>query len=381
MTGTLETAAADLQEQARQTFRQSQAEEMPLTGKALGEMFDRSDRWGRDRIAEVRGPASAPPPFVGWGAATKPEALPEAMPEVERRPETGERQPVAPVAAAAAPERQPDITERQPQRQPETSAVTVKTRPKASTWLFLLGAIVGLGVSINTSWRYFDQKMGIHDVVERVSMFAGMEIVLIACGVAMFEAARDPKAKAGPAKVLAWALCAVSAFAAMQLSGGLVGPMRVILGPVLAVIGLHLALGIELRAGKHERTGALAKAGREIRERLLSRLGLADDERDAAARTRDRKARKLARTKASAARRAAHIARAPGLVLFRQRRLTRAIKTADVTHDETQRQRLLAEIQTIEHAEKLRTLQQPSPWQAAIAAAAAETATAAGGER
>jgi len=48
-------SAAALQEDARQTYRQSLAAEMPLSGKALGSMFDRGERWGRDRIAEVRG--------------------------------------------------------------------------------------------------------------------------------------------------------------------------------------------------------------------------------------------------------------------------------------------------------------------------------------
>lgn len=48
------TTATDVQEQAREVYRQSVAAEMPLTGRQLGEMFDRSERWGRDRIAEVK---------------------------------------------------------------------------------------------------------------------------------------------------------------------------------------------------------------------------------------------------------------------------------------------------------------------------------------
>src|SRR5690606_8447592 len=48
------TTATDVQAQAREVYRQSVAAEMPLTGRQLGEMFDRSERWGRDRIAEVK---------------------------------------------------------------------------------------------------------------------------------------------------------------------------------------------------------------------------------------------------------------------------------------------------------------------------------------
>ena len=41
------TAGAAVQEEARQTYRQSVAAELPLSGKALGSMFDRSESWGR----------------------------------------------------------------------------------------------------------------------------------------------------------------------------------------------------------------------------------------------------------------------------------------------------------------------------------------------
>lgn len=55
------TAAAEIQERARQTYRESLAEMRPLTGAELGAQFARSERWGLDRIKEVReaGPAPA----------------------------------------------------------------------------------------------------------------------------------------------------------------------------------------------------------------------------------------------------------------------------------------------------------------------------------
>lgn len=51
---TVEVSPEVLQEQARQAFRESVAAELPLSGAALGRMFNRSPRWGRDRIAEAR---------------------------------------------------------------------------------------------------------------------------------------------------------------------------------------------------------------------------------------------------------------------------------------------------------------------------------------
>jgi hypothetical protein len=38
----------------RDAYRHSVAAGTPLTGAALGDMFDRSPRWGTDRVAEVR---------------------------------------------------------------------------------------------------------------------------------------------------------------------------------------------------------------------------------------------------------------------------------------------------------------------------------------
>lgn len=40
-------------------YRQSLDAEMPLTGAALGRMFGKSDRWGRERIGEVRAELAA----------------------------------------------------------------------------------------------------------------------------------------------------------------------------------------------------------------------------------------------------------------------------------------------------------------------------------
>lgn len=45
---------ADLRRQARQAYRDSVVAGAGLSGKALGERFGRSERWGRERIAEVR---------------------------------------------------------------------------------------------------------------------------------------------------------------------------------------------------------------------------------------------------------------------------------------------------------------------------------------
>lgn len=45
---------AEAMAEARETYRQSVAVDMPLSGAKLGEMYGKSRSWGRDRIAEVK---------------------------------------------------------------------------------------------------------------------------------------------------------------------------------------------------------------------------------------------------------------------------------------------------------------------------------------
>ena len=69
-----EAPPADLQERARQAFRDSVTNGEPLSGKALGELFERGERWGRDRIAEARkdtDTVTAPRPRPARKAAPK----------------------------------------------------------------------------------------------------------------------------------------------------------------------------------------------------------------------------------------------------------------------------------------------------------------------
>lgn len=56
--------SGDARELARDAWRDSAAAGSPLTGRELGERFDRSERWGRDRIAEAR-------PEARTGAGTR----------------------------------------------------------------------------------------------------------------------------------------------------------------------------------------------------------------------------------------------------------------------------------------------------------------------
>lgn len=122
MTATTDEAAS-LQAEARRLYAESIEAEMPLSGKALGERFGRSERWGRDRVAEVRQQAAAAAATAATAATgTAAERLPvpagrqpgEVERQPVRQPETGAAMAAAAGAAAAAAERQPVIAGRQP---------------------------------------------------------------------------------------------------------------------------------------------------------------------------------------------------------------------------------------------------------------------------
>lgn len=88
------TPAQQAQHDARQMYRDSLKAQNPLTGVELGKAFKRSERWGRDRIAEVKTEASSP---------VLPE-LPEAAPVVELTPPADTED-----AAAELPETEPHL--------------------------------------------------------------------------------------------------------------------------------------------------------------------------------------------------------------------------------------------------------------------------------
>jgi len=203
-------------------------------------------------------------------------------------------------------------------------------------------------VSLDTNWRLFEY-LGVSALWERAVMFVVLDFALIACGVAMRASIRST-GQPGPARMLAWALSGVAAFGAIVMSGPIVGTLRVLLGPVLGIVALHMALGIEMRSHNGGST-TMARIGFELRERMLSWLGLGNDQRDALARIRDR-----------AAYRAARLAMAPKYTPFRKRRLERALRKSYVAHDPDRRAALLNELATVRHADQLAKLPQPSPW-------------------
>lgn len=221
--------------------------------------------------------------------------------------------------------------------------------PKGALGFYVV-AVMAIGVSVDTSFRFFGEKLGIHGVAQ-YALFTVMEAALIACGWAMAQNVRANRGP-GPYRVTAWALCGFAAYAAVDLSGPIEGPARAVLGPALGLVMLHHALGIDKRAARGD--GVVGTWGRvvwEYRERFLSLLGLGNDSRTALQRTRERSAR-----------RAARLVLAPKWTPFRKARLDRAIRQSGMDADAGMKDRMLSALAHRKHRDALETLELPSPW-------------------
>ncbi|MGW5518699.1 hypothetical protein [Nocardia africana] len=231
-----------------------------------------------------------------------------------------------------------------------TTAPAEKETPPGAAGFYVV-SLMSLLVSLDTSWLYFRDNLGIENLWIRGGMFSVLEAALIACGIGMAMGVRRGHGPGSP-QISAWILCGVSAWMAISVSGALDGAARVMLGPVLGMIMFHHALGIEKKA-RTENSGIWARIGRELRERMLSRFGLANDERDAAQRTRDRNATRAVELS---------IQRPLWKRWSRAARMERALLAAGVADDPAMLARVKARRAVVHHAQALQTLDSGSPW-------------------
>ncbi|MEU5071139.1 hypothetical protein AB0G76_06250 [Streptomyces asoensis] len=228
-----------------------------------------------------------------------------------------------------------------------------------------VAALAALGCtcySADTSWRFAADYLDMAGTAERAGMFAAAELALFATALMARQNLATEGAPGLPG-TLVWMITGVQVIPAYAESGPIGGTVRAFVGPVMAAMLWHLAMGIELRlrtpgAASH---GLIALLGREARERLLSRLGIAARDRDAAQITRDRA---TARAVALAVRLAE---RTPEQQQSRRgrrltRRLSKAIGRASVGTDARQRAQLLDQLAARRHALALATVPLPSPW-------------------
>jgi hypothetical protein len=226
-----------------------------------------------------------------------------------------------------------------------------------------LAASACTAYSADTSWRFAADYLAMGSRAERSAMFAAAELGLLATALMARQNLNGPKSAAGVPGVLVWVITGVQIIPAYAESGLIGGTVRAFVGPVMAALLWHLAMGIELR---HRAPGATSRSlaalvAREVRERTLSRLGLAVRDRDATQITRDRA---TSRAVALAARLAELDPRQRETRRARRtaRRLSVAVGRAAVGSDADQRRKLLELLAARRNAAALATVHLPSPW-------------------
>lgn len=320
---------------------------IPTITPEMLEILD--ERAAASKTADVPAPRPARPLSVVPAPVETPaddDGTPATPPADPREP----ADQATPAEVPADPAPAADVPPAAPAEVPaaEAAPVPAPARKRRGTWAAVVVAAAATGLSAEGNLRWFSEDLHVQAPFI-YGVFAVMELALLACSWMMFEHVRD-HGRPGPMRVVAWAICGVSAFAAMQVFGPYDGLLRAIVGPVGALIFLHAALGIEIRAGKG-RTTVWAKIGREFRERFLSRLGLADDDRTALQRTRERAAVRLA-----------YLATASGWVPFRAARMRRANRLAGTAHDPAMKARVEREHHSLDQLARLREVKHGDFW-------------------
>ncbi|MDX2624670.1 hypothetical protein PV356_35210 [Streptomyces sp. WI03-5b] len=234
------------------------------------------------------------------------------------------------------------------------------TWPPVPVRVAAAGALVCTAYTADTSWRFAAHHLGMRDTTERVIMFAAAEVALLACGLMARSnkaatATADHAGTPGVPGVLVWVITGVQIIPAYSESGIVGGTVRAVIGPVMAGLLWHLAMGLEIRVVRPDAlsTGLPAMIGRELRERLLSYLGLA---------TRDRSAEQITRDRATS--RAVRLASRTKLRAFGKHRLAAAVARSGSALDPAQRDRLMQELAARRSATELSTITITSPWTA-----------------
>ncbi|WP_030795067.1 hypothetical protein [Streptomyces lavenduligriseus] len=239
------------------------------------------------------------------------------------------------------------------------------SQKRSSNKAVVAAALAALGCtaySADTSWRFAADYLDIAGTAERAGMFAAAELGLFATAL-MARQNLTTQGSPGMPGTLVWVISGVQVIPAYAESGIVGGTVRAFVGPVMAGMLWHLAMGIELRLrtpGAASK-GLVATLGREARERLLSRLGIATRDRDAAQITRDRatiRAVDLATRLADLSTEQRQSRRGRRLT----RRLSKAIGRASVGTDPAQRAELLAQLAARRNALTLATVPLSSPW-------------------
>lgn len=245
----------------------------------------------------------------------------------------------------------------------------------AGTLAAILAFIVTTSLSLNTSYGFTLDGFHMHNQFERIMSCAAYETLMAMCVLGARERLAGPDKSPGMFGSAVWILAALSAIPAWSEGGGWTsGTMgRIVFGSFGAAFSAHVALGLELRHRSGEKSQAAgAQVARELRERLMARLGLT---------VRDRSAQEIARDRALA--RAVDLADREARIPSDKRngrkgrrlavRLSRALEQAG-THEPAQRDQFLRRLAI--RRQDLRTIELPDIWENTAEREAREDAAA-----
>ncbi|MGW0837056.1 hypothetical protein [Streptomyces prunicolor] len=236
-------------------------------------------------------------------------------------------------------------------------------RSTAAVRVAAVAAIGCTAYSADTSWRFAADYLDMGSSIERAAMFAVAELALFSTALLARANLNGPKQAPGLPGTLTWVITGVQIVPAYAESGLVGGTVRAFVGPVLAALLWHLAMGIELRhrAPDADSRSLTALLTRQARERLLARLAIAGRDADAARiiheRALDRAVTLILRAEAMKPEKRSKL---------RGRRLTRrlhqALEQADVDRDERQDELLLRKLATRQQALALASVPLPRRW-------------------
>lgn len=112
-----------------------------------------------------------------------------------------------------------------------------------------VAALAALGCtaySADTSWRFAADYLNMAGTAERAGMFAAAELALFATALMARQNLATQGAPGLPG-TLVWLITTVQVIPAYAESGPVGGTVRAFVGPVMAAMLWHLAMGIELR--------------------------------------------------------------------------------------------------------------------------------------
>lgn len=155
----------------------------------------------------------------------------------------------------------------------------------------VVALLVTMSYSGLTSWQWATTRLHA-PVWERGIVFAAFEVVMLAFAVASREN-RLRDGRSGWQHGATMFFAALMSLMALQVAGSpLVAAVRFGGGPLAALLLFHSLLGLELRHQGTERENLIRSALRELRERIVSRLGIGRRGADSAEIARNRAADK-----------------------------------------------------------------------------------------